>query len=75
MDTKSIIIDCGQCRGLGTTLLDSNKTQCLGCKGSGKIRIHEPITTCGQCRGLGTTIWDGNRIQCSGCNGSGYFMR
>lgn len=71
---NSIIIDCGQCRGIGTTIFDGKRVQCLGCKGSGKIRVHEPATVCGQCRGVGTTIFDGNKIQCKGCSGSGYFM-
>ena len=71
---NSVIVDCGQCRGAGITILDGKSAQCLGCKGSGKIRVYEPVTTCGQCRGAGTTIWNGNKIQCPGCSGSGYFL-
>lgn len=74
MNTNSTVVDCGQCRSLGTTNYDGKKIQCPGCKGSGKIRVNEPVTTCGQCRGAGTTIWEGNKIQCPGCSGTGYFM-
>lgn len=71
---NSIIVDCGQCRSLGTTIQDGKKIQCRGCKGSGKVRVTEPVTLCGQCRGAGTTIIDGSKTQCPGCSGSGYFM-
>lgn len=73
MDNTTTIIPCGQCRGQGTTLWNGNKTTCLGCQGSGKVRVNTPATVCGQCRGQGTVISQGKRVQCVGCGGSGYF--
>ena len=73
MNNNTTTVTCGQCRGQGTTVWNGNKTTCLGCQGSGNVRVAAPATLCGQCRGHGTVISQGKREQCGGCGDSGYF--